>query len=192
MFIATLFTVARTWKQPRYPSIDEWIKKLWYMYTMEYYSAIKMNEFESVPVRWMSLEWRKSEREKHHILMQVYGIWKNDIDELVCRAEIEDSDIKNRLMDMATEGEKMQLLSRAWLFVAPWTRAPQASLSMEFPRQEYWSGLPYPTPGDLPDSGIKLVSLTSPALAGKFFTTSATWFCNKGLRGQRGWEELRE
>ena len=44
--------------------------------------------------------------------MQVYGIWKNDIDELVCRAEIEDSDIKNRLMDMATEGEKMQLLTQ--------------------------------------------------------------------------------
>ena len=189
MFIATLFTVARTWKQPRCPSTDEWIKKLWYMYTTEYYSAIKMNEFKSVAVRWISLEWRKSEREKHHILMHVYGIWKNGIDELVCRAA---RDSENRLMDIAREGEKIKLLSRAWLFVAPWTIAHQASLSMEFPRQEYWSWLPFPTPGDLPDPRIKLVSLTSPALAGKFLTTSATCFSHKGLRGQRGWDELRE
>ena len=48
MFIATLFTIARTWKQPRYPLADEWIRKLWYIYTMEYYSAIKKNAFESV------------------------------------------------------------------------------------------------------------------------------------------------
>ena len=56
LFIATLFTIARTWKQPRCPSTDEWIKKLWYIYTMEYYSAIKMNVFESVLIRWMNLE----------------------------------------------------------------------------------------------------------------------------------------
>ena len=49
MFIAALFTIAKTWKQPRCPSTDDWIKKLWYIYTMEYYSAIKRNEFESVP-----------------------------------------------------------------------------------------------------------------------------------------------
>ena len=48
MFIAALFTIARSWKQPRCPSTDEWIKKLWYIYTMEYYSAIKGNAFESV------------------------------------------------------------------------------------------------------------------------------------------------
>ena len=51
LFIAALFTIARTQKQPRCPSTDEWIKKLWYIYTMEYYSAIKRNEFESVVVR---------------------------------------------------------------------------------------------------------------------------------------------
>ena len=56
MFIAALFTIARTWKQPRCPSADEWIRKLWYIYTMEYYSAIKMNIFESVLMRWMKLE----------------------------------------------------------------------------------------------------------------------------------------
>ena len=56
LFIAALFTIARTWKQPRCPSTDEWIKKLWYIYTMEYYSAIKRNAFESVLMRWMNLE----------------------------------------------------------------------------------------------------------------------------------------
>ena len=56
MFISALFTIARTWKQPRCPSTDEWIKKLWYTCSMEYYSAIKRNEFESVVVRWMNLE----------------------------------------------------------------------------------------------------------------------------------------
>ena len=56
MFIAALFTIARTWKQPRCPSADEWIRKVWYIYTMEYYSAIKNNTFESVLMRWMKLE----------------------------------------------------------------------------------------------------------------------------------------
>ena len=56
MFITALFTIARTWKQPRCPSVDEWITKLWYMYTMEYYSAIKKNAFESVLMRWIKLE----------------------------------------------------------------------------------------------------------------------------------------
>ena len=56
MFIAALFIIARTWKQPRCPSADEWIRKLWYIYTIEYYSAIKKNSFESVLMRWMKLE----------------------------------------------------------------------------------------------------------------------------------------
>ena len=69
MFIAALFTVARTWKQPMCPSTDEWIKKTWHIYTMEYYSAIKRNEIEFFVVRWMDLESVvqsevKSEREK--------------------------------------------------------------------------------------------------------------------------------
>ena len=61
------------------------------------------------------------------------------------------------------------------LFATPWTVACQAHLSMGFSRQEYWSGLPCPPPGDLPDPGIKPMSLTSPALAGGFFTTNTTW-----------------
>ena len=56
MFIAALFIIARTWKQPRCPSADEWIRKLWYIYTMEYFLAIKKNTFESVLMRWMKLE----------------------------------------------------------------------------------------------------------------------------------------
>ena len=56
MFYAALFTIARTWKQPRCPWADEWIRKPWYIYTMEYYSAIKKNTFESVLMRWMKSE----------------------------------------------------------------------------------------------------------------------------------------
>ena len=53
---SALFTIARTWKQPKCPLIDGWIKKLWYIYTMEYYSVIKRNEFDSVIARWMDLD----------------------------------------------------------------------------------------------------------------------------------------
>ena len=56
MFIAALYTTARTWKQPKCPSTDEWMKKMWHIYTMEYYSAIKRNETEVFVVRWMDLE----------------------------------------------------------------------------------------------------------------------------------------
>ena len=79
VFIAALFIIASTWKQPRCPSADEWIRKLWYIYTMEYYSAIK-NSFESVLMRWMKLEpiiqSEVSQKEKHQysILMNIYGI----------------------------------------------------------------------------------------------------------------------
>ena len=80
MFIAALFTIARTWRQPRCPSTDEWIKKLWYTYTMEYYSAIKRNTFESVLMRRINLEHivqsevSQKEKDKYHILTYIYGI----------------------------------------------------------------------------------------------------------------------
>ena len=80
LFLAALFTIDRTWKQPRCPSTDEWIKKLWYVYTMEYYSAIKRNEFESVLMRWMNLEpiiqseMSQKEKDKYHIPTHIYGI----------------------------------------------------------------------------------------------------------------------
>ena len=78
MFVAALFTVARTWKQLRCPSADEWIRKLWYIYTMEYYPAIKRNAFESVLMRWMILETiipsKVSQKGKHQysMLMHMY------------------------------------------------------------------------------------------------------------------------
>ena len=65
--------------------------------------------------------------------------------------------------------------SHVQFFVTPWTIAHQAPLSMGFSRQEYWSGLLFPTPEDLPDSGLKPVFPAAPALAGGFFTISATW-----------------
>ena len=68
-----------------------------------------------------------------------------------------------------------QSLRRVHLFAIPWTACPPSSSSMEFSRQEYWSGLPFPPPGDLPRPEIELKSLASPTLAGRFFTTSATW-----------------
>jgi len=67
------------------------------------------------------------------------------------------------------------VLSYVQLFVNPWTVAHQAPLSVEFSRQEYWSGLPFPPPGDPPNPGIKPESPASPALAGRCFTTYATW-----------------
>ena len=73
VFIAAPFTIARTWRQPRCPSTDEWIKKLCYIYTMEYYSAIKKDTFESVLMRWMKLEpiiqSEVSQKEKHQCSM---------------------------------------------------------------------------------------------------------------------------
>ena len=80
MFITALFTIARTRKHPRCPSADEWIRKLWYIYTMEYYSVIKKNTLESVLMRWMKLEPiiqnEVSQKEKHQysILTHIYGI----------------------------------------------------------------------------------------------------------------------
>ena len=95
MFIAALFTIARSWKQPKFPSTYEWIKKMWYIYTMEYYSAIKRNEIWLFVEMWMNLETviqsevSQKEKNKYRILTHVCGTWKNGTDELVCRAEIE-------------------------------------------------------------------------------------------------------
>ena len=81
MFIAELFKISRTWKQPRCPWTEEWIKKLWYIYTMEYYSAIKRNAFESVLTRWMNLEpiiqteVGQKEKDKYRILTHIYRIY---------------------------------------------------------------------------------------------------------------------
>ena len=95
MFITALFIIARTWKQHRCPSADEWIRKLWYIYTVEYYSAIKTNSFESVLMRWMKLEpiiqSEVSQKDKEHyrILTHIYGIWKDGDDKPICKTEKE-------------------------------------------------------------------------------------------------------
>ena len=80
MFIAALFTIARTWKQSKCPSAEEWIKKMWYLYTMEYYSAIKRNEIGSLVEAWMVLETviqnevSQKEKNKYRILTHICGI----------------------------------------------------------------------------------------------------------------------
>ena len=78
MFITALFMIARTWKQSRCPSADEWIRKLWYIYTMEYYSAIKKIAFGSVLMRWMKLEpitqSEVSQKAKRYSKLIIYGI----------------------------------------------------------------------------------------------------------------------
>ena len=83
MFTAALFTIARTRKQPKCSSTDEWINKMGYIYTMEYNSAIKINEIELFVVRWMDLESvieskvSQKEKNKYRILTHIYGIQKN-------------------------------------------------------------------------------------------------------------------
>ena len=80
MFTAALFTIARSWKQPKCPSTDEWIKKMWYIYTMEHYSAIKRNEIGSFVETWMDPETvmqsevSQKEKNKYHMLTHIYGI----------------------------------------------------------------------------------------------------------------------
>ena len=80
VFIATLVTIVRTWKQPKCPSTDEWINKIWHTYTIEYYSAIKRNKIELFVVRWMDLESviqsevSQKEKNKYCMLTHIYGI----------------------------------------------------------------------------------------------------------------------
>ena len=79
-FIAALFTIARLLKQPRCPSVGGWIRKLWYIYIMEYYSGMKRNAFDSVLMWWMKLETiiqseiSQKEKDKYCLLMHIYGI----------------------------------------------------------------------------------------------------------------------
>ena len=80
MFIAALFTIARKWKQPKCPLTDEWIKNMWHIYTVEYYSAIKRNEIELFAVRWMDIETliqsevSRKEKNKYHMPTHLYVI----------------------------------------------------------------------------------------------------------------------
>ena len=95
MFIAALFTIATSWKQPKCPSTDEWIKKMWHIYTMEYYSAIKKNEIMSSAATWMDLEIvilsevSQTEKDKYRIISLISRILKNGTNELIYKREIE-------------------------------------------------------------------------------------------------------
>ena len=106
LFIAALFTIGRTWKQARCPSTDEWIKKLWCIYTIEYYSAIKKNTFESVLIRWTNLEpimqSKVSQKDKYRILTHIYRIQKNGTEEFIYRAKVEK---RTQRIDLWTWGE---------------------------------------------------------------------------------------
>ena len=110
MFITALFIIARTWKQPRCPSADEQIRKLLYIYTMEYYSAIKKNTFESVLVRWVKLEpviqSEVSQKVKHQysILMHIYGIQKDGNDKPVCETAKE-TQMYRTVLDSVGKGD---------------------------------------------------------------------------------------
>ena len=95
MFIAAVFIIARMRKQPRCPLTDDWMKKLWYIYTVECYSAIKRNAFESVLMRWVNLEpiiqskVSQKEKDKFYVLTHIYGIEKNGTEVFVYRAAME-------------------------------------------------------------------------------------------------------
>ena len=95
IFIAALFTIARTWKPPRCPLTEEWIKMMQYTQTLEYYSDIKRNKFESVVMRWMNLEpviqneVSQKKKEKCRILTHMYAIQKDDTDEPILREGME-------------------------------------------------------------------------------------------------------
>ena len=108
VFIVALFTIARTWKQPRGPLVDEWIRKLWYIYTMDYDSAMKRKAFGSVPMRQIKLkpiiqsEVSQKEKDKYCILTHMYRIQKGGTDNPICRAA---KDTKKRILDSVGEGK---------------------------------------------------------------------------------------
>ena len=93
LFIAALFTIAKTWKQPKYTSMDEWIKKIWYIYTMEYYSAIKKNKIMPFAATWVDLEIvilsevNQAEKDKYHDITYMWNLKKNSTNELIYKTE---------------------------------------------------------------------------------------------------------
>ena len=93
MFIVALFTIAKTWKQPKCPLAEEWIKKMWYIYTMEYFSAIKKNDIKPLAATWMDLEniilseVSQAEKDKYHMILLICRIPKNDTNKLIYKTE---------------------------------------------------------------------------------------------------------
>ena len=95
MFKVAQFITTKTWKQPKCPSTDEWIKKMWYIHTMEYYSAIKKNKIMPFAATWLDLEIvilsevSQTEKDKYHIILLVFGIQKKGTNELIYKTKIE-------------------------------------------------------------------------------------------------------
>ena len=108
LFITALFIIAQTWKQPRCPLADEWIKKLWYLYTMEYYSAIKWNTFESVLMRWMNLDPTIQSEVRKRKISHIYAYIQN-LERWYCGSYTQDSkedtDTKKQTLDSGEEEE---------------------------------------------------------------------------------------
>ena len=158
MLSAALFTVARTWKQPKYPLTEEGIKKMWHIHTMEYYSAVKRNEIVPFSEKWMDLEaviqWSKSEREQQiYIITYVWNLEKW-FGWTCLHSRNRDTDVKNKHGYQRGTRGRYGLgdwgwhiytvgLSRVQLSESPWIVAHPASLSMKCSRQEYCSGLPH-------------------------------------------------
>ena len=103
MFIVALFTIARTWKQPKCPSTDEWIKKMWYIYTMEYYSAVKKNEIMPFAATWIDLEIiilsevSQTEKDEYHMISHIGNLKKKDTNEIILQNRNRSTDIENKL-----------------------------------------------------------------------------------------------
>ena len=147
MFIAALFTIDRTWKQPRCPSADEWIKKCWYMYTMGSYSAIKRNAFESVLMRWMNLEpitqSEISQKEENKCILKHMESRKMGLSS-------RDTDLANRLVDPVGKGkggmnwkssiETWTLLYVKYITSGNWLYDARSSNSALWQAQE-WNGV---------------------------------------------------
>ena len=128
VFIAALFTIARTWKQPRCPSTEECIKKLWYIYTMEYFSAIKRNTSESVLMRWMNIEpitqseVSQKEKDNYCILRHTYRIQKNGTEEFIYRATTE-KQTQRIDSDMGSREERVRCMERViWKLTLPYVK----------------------------------------------------------------------
>ena len=129
LFTATLFTIARKWKQTRCPSIEEWIKQLWYIHIIDYYSTIKRNTFESFLMRWMNQdpiiqsEVSQKENDRYRILMHIYRIQKKWYSKIDLQGSYEETDIENKIMDMERGQKKVRCMEGVtWKLTLPYTK----------------------------------------------------------------------